>query len=46
MTREIQIFYDGGNSHCLFKTGVPAEPDVQIMVHPVILAASRFAGWQ
>ena len=25
MTREIQIFYDGGNSHCLFKTGVPAE---------------------
>ena len=24
-TREIQIFYDGGNSHCLFKTGVPEE---------------------
>ena len=24
-TRDIQIFYDGGNSHCLFKTGVPAE---------------------
>ena len=24
ITREIQIFYDGGNSHCLFKTGVPA----------------------
>jgi hypothetical protein len=24
-TREIQIFYDGGNSHCLFKMGVPTE---------------------